>query len=65
MDCIARIFQAGLGHLRQGGWIFMEIGADLEHEVLHSIQALGGYDHIQVLSDWSGLPRVAQARKVR
>ncbi len=65
MDCITQIFESGAAYLQEGGWIFMEIGADLEQEVLHSIHAVDCYDQIQVLADWAGLPRVAQARKVR
>ncbi len=65
MDCITQIFESGAAYLQKGGWIFMEIGADLEQEVLHSIHAVDCYDQIQVLADWASLPRVAQARKVR
>ncbi|HBI14327.1 MAG TPA: peptide chain release factor N(5)-glutamine methyltransferase [Desulfobulbaceae bacterium] len=55
------------GHefLRAGGWLFMEIGSDQETEA-HSLftgQAEKRYERVEVLRDWSGRPRVLQARK--
>lgn len=58
---------AGQGHefLQAGGWLFMEIGADQEAEVysLFAGSAEKRYERVEVLRDWSGRPRVLQARK--
>lgn len=58
---------AGQGHafLQAGGWLFMEIGADQEAEVysLFAGRAEKRYERVEVLRDWSGRPRVLQARK--
>lgn len=59
---------AGQGHafLQAGGWLFMEIGADQEAEVyaLFAGSAEKRYEQVEVLRDWSGRPRVLQARKI-
>jgi len=55
---------AGLGKvLKPGGWLFMEIGADQEKEVIDIFHATAAYDTIAVYKDYAGLPRVFQARK--
>lgn len=58
---------AGQGHafLQAGGWLFVEIGSDQEAEAyaLFAGQAEKKYERVEVLRDWSGRPRVLQARK--
>lgn len=54
----------GLGKvIMPGGWIFMEIGADQEKEVLGIFQKTAVYGSMKVFNDYAGLPRVLEARK--
>ena len=46
-----------------GGWFFMEIGADQAVEVSAIFTETSVYDAIEVFDDYTGLPRVLQARK--
>jgi release factor glutamine methyltransferase len=63
MDCIRPVCADAAALLRPGGWLFLEIGADLGEETEKTLAAQDGYEQIGVLADWSGRPRVAQARK--
>ena len=65
MDIIAQLVHQGGAFLQPGGWLFVEIGADQEAEVLTLFtgQAQTRYEDVAVLRDWSGRPRVLQARK--
>jgi len=59
-----RRIAVGLGNiLVQGGWFFMEIGADQAVEVSAIFTETSLYDAIEVFDDYAGLPRVLQARK--
>jgi release factor glutamine methyltransferase len=61
---IRRLAQGAADHLRPCGWLFIEIGADQKQSVQQLFQAHGaGYDRIRVIDDWSGRPRVLQARR--
>ncbi|MBU0485025.1 MAG: peptide chain release factor N(5)-glutamine methyltransferase [Proteobacteria bacterium] len=48
--------------LKPGGMIFLEIGADQGDYVLDIFRSLHDYDKLHVYSDYSGHPRVFQAR---
>ena len=65
LDIIEILARQGHGYLGPGGWIFIEIGSEQEEDVysLFAVQAQGAYDSVEVLKDWSGRPRVLQARK--
>ncbi|MFZ5799133.1 MAG: peptide chain release factor N(5)-glutamine methyltransferase [Thermodesulfobacteriota bacterium] len=65
MDVIERLAGEGHGFLQAGGWMFVEIGADQERDVysLFAGKAEKRYERVEVLRDWSGRPRVLQARK--
>ena len=61
---IGRLAAAAAYHLRPGGWLFSEIGADQGMAVLQLFQAHAAqYDRIRVIDDWAGRPRVLQARR--
>lgn len=49
--------------LRPGGWLFMEIGADIAAETEAALRSEGVYEQVKVLPDWAGRPRVAQGRR--
>jgi len=62
MDSIDRICRDAALHLQPGGWLFMEIGADIKGPVNEVFTASGHYDQVQVIRDWAGRPRVLQAQ---
>lgn len=62
MDVINRICGDAFHHLKPGGWLFMEIGADIGEQVEHVFAASERYEQVRVVQDWAGRPRVLQAR---
>ena len=64
LDSIERICRDATQCLRPGGWLFMEIGADLGEAVEQAFLRDGGYDQVRIVSDWAGQLRVLQARKI-
>lgn len=65
MDIIDKICIEAPSHLKPGGWLFMEIGADIEQAVEQAFIGSARYEQVQVLPDWAGRPRVLQARFIR
>lgn len=62
MDVIQRIVVQAASHLTIGGWLFMEIGADIEKPVIDVCSSSTRYDQVKVVPDLAGNPRVLQAR---
>lgn len=62
MDVIERICHGAVQHLKSGGWLFMEIGADLEEPVEYTFRSSGRYEQVRIVKDWAGRPRVLQAQ---
>ncbi|MEN8256479.1 MAG: peptide chain release factor N(5)-glutamine methyltransferase [Thermodesulfobacteriota bacterium] len=50
-------------YLRPGGWFLMEIGYDQKQEVLDLFASFSSFDHLTVLDDYAGLPRILKARR--
>lgn len=63
MEIIERICATAADLLQPGGWLFMEIGADLGAETEQCLRETGGYEQVRIVPDWAGKPRVAQGRK--
>lgn len=65
LDVITEIADQAHHHLAPGGWLFMEIGYDQAEKVarLFAGHPSREYDHVGVKSDWSGRPRLLQARR--
>uniref|UniRef100_UPI004057BB3B peptide chain release factor N(5)-glutamine methyltransferase n=1 Tax=Candidatus Electronema sp. TaxID=2698783 RepID=UPI004057BB3B len=63
MEIIELICAQAAPLLRPGGWLFMEIGADIATETEAALRRKGIYEQIKVLPDWAGRPRVAQGRR--
>lgn len=64
LDIIKRLSDQVPLYLRPGGWLFIEIGAGQKGSV-HNIFAdhsTGKYEHVEILEDWSGRPRILKAR---
>jgi release factor glutamine methyltransferase len=64
MEAITSICAEAAGRLRPGGWLFLEIGADLSEETEQVLRRLG-YEQVRVTNDWADRPRVAQGRAAR
>ncbi|MGR0481065.1 MAG: peptide chain release factor N(5)-glutamine methyltransferase [Candidatus Electronema sp. V4] len=62
MEIIELICAQAAWLLRPGGWLFMEIGADIAAETEAALRREGIYKQVKVLPDWAGRPRVAQGR---
>ncbi len=65
LDIVEKIAVAGYEYLLPGGWMFLEVGADQQAAArdLFLKRIPGGYEQVEVLKDWTGRPRVLQARK--
>ena len=63
LDAIRRLAAEIPAYLQPGGWLFIEIGAG-QGEAVHSLFTVGtaAYEEVAVHPDWSGRPRVLQAR---
>ncbi len=64
MEIIAPICAQAAPLLRPGGWLFMEIGAEIAAETEAALRREGMYEQVNILPDWAGRPRVAQGRRV-
>lgn len=60
LACISQIADKAKDHLRPGGWLYMEIGAD-QGEKVRAMLAGQGYAQVAVVADWAGRDRVARA----
>lgn len=63
IDSIERICWNAALYLQPGGWLFMEIGADIEAPVVKVFTECGQYRRVSVSDDWAGKPRVLQAKR--
>jgi release factor glutamine methyltransferase len=59
---VERLAAAAGGYLKPGGHLILEIGAPQEATARRLIEAHGGYDLAPTVRDYSGHPRVLQAR---
>lgn len=50
-------------HLKENGWLLLEIGARQEASVRKIMEDYGNYDSIGVRNDYAGMPRVIKGRK--
>ena len=65
LDIINILADQSARYLVPGGWLFVEIGADQKdaaREIFRS-QINSSFDHVEVIDDWAGRPRVLKARK--
>ena len=67
LDLIERIADQAYRYLVPGGWLFIEIGSDQSEKVnrLFTCHESKEYENVAIMSDWSGHPRLLQARKRR
>jgi len=50
-------------HLKDGGWLFLEIGFDQKDAVQALLVQSGHYDSVRVTKDYAGIDRVVAARR--
>jgi methylase of polypeptide subunit release factors len=62
MEAVERVCAGAAQLLRPGGWLFVEIGADIAAETEAALRGEGVYEQVKVLPDWAGRPRIAQGR---
>jgi len=55
--------QGSRNHLRDGGWLLMEIGEGQEADVEAMLKENALFEEIKITADYAGLPRVAGARR--
>jgi release factor glutamine methyltransferase len=63
-EVFERLITGACQHLRQGGWLIVEIGAPQESEARRRLEAVGSYELLPTVRDFSGHPRVVKARRV-
>ncbi len=63
MDCYRRIVRDGVGHLREGGLLAVEIGVEQGDEVSRLFSAHEELRGVRVRPDYAGLPRVVTAER--
>ncbi len=59
-----RLVDGAKQHLRQDGWLIVEIGAPQETEARRRIDAVTSYELLPTVKDFSGHPRVIKARRL-
>ena len=57
LDAIRQIVQGAPDHLKAGGWLVLEIGADQGEAVRELLRS--GFDHIEIRQDLAGRDRIA------
>lgn len=63
LDFYRQIIAQAPGHLKNGGWLLLEIGATQGAKIFNIFQASGKYHDISMSNDYAGLPRVVKARR--
>ena len=63
MDFYRRVVRDGVRHLRDGGLMAVEIGADLSRGVSELFRAHAELHRVRIMSDYSGSPRVVAAER--
>ncbi len=62
-ECHREIIARGSRHLKEGGWLLMEMGAGQRELIEQLLTATGDYDCLDTRCDYGGLERVIKARK--
>jgi len=63
LEVIRKIIPAGLRLLKQGGWIFLEIGWKQAAKVEDLFREAGDYCGLEFIQDYSGIRRIVKAQK--
>jgi release factor glutamine methyltransferase len=57
-----RIFAGAWARLKPGGWVLVEIGQGQAEAVMAAVHSRG-YEYVNAMDDFAGIPRVIEARK--
>lgn len=63
LDFYRKIIAQAPGHLKNNGWLLLEIGATQGRRIGDIFEASGQYRDISSRNDYAGLPRVIKARR--
>ena len=63
LDFYRKIIAQAPGHLKNNGWLLLEIGATQDVLVGNIFKTSGQYSDISIRKDYAGLPRVIKARR--
>jgi release factor glutamine methyltransferase len=63
LDFYRKIIAQAPGHLKNNGWLLLEIGATQGTQTVDLLEAHGQYRDISIRNDYAGLPRVIKARR--
>ena len=64
MDFYRRLVREGARHLREGGLLAVEVGAEQGGAVSRLFDAEAGFHRVRVRRDYAGLPRVVTAERI-
>ena len=62
LDFYRKILSKAAGHLKEGGWIFFELGFG-QSEAVAEIAGNAGFKNIELIKDFAGVDRVLKAEK--
>jgi release factor glutamine methyltransferase len=62
LDFYRKIFSKAAGYLKEGGWIFFELGFG-QAEAVAEIAGKAGFKNIDLIKDFAGIERVLKAGK--
>jgi len=63
LDFYRKIINEAPGHLKNNGWLLLEIGATQSASVVNIAETSGHYSDMSIRNDYAGLPRVIKARR--
>ena len=63
MDFHRKFAREGVRHLREGGMLAVEVGAEQGYDVSRLFEAQAQLHRVRVLRDYAGLPRVVAAER--
>ena len=63
MEFYEKLIYQSKNHLKENGWILLEIGAKQGESVRSMMESAGVYDRIDMRADYAGMPRVIKGRK--
>jgi release factor glutamine methyltransferase len=63
LEFYEKIVYQAQSHLRERGWLLLEIGAEQQASVREMMESAGFYENIALRTDYAGLPRVIEGRR--
>jgi release factor glutamine methyltransferase len=63
LDLIRPLIRQAQQHVKEGGWVLLEVGDQQAPQVAALVEETGAYDRIETIKDFSGMERVVRARR--